>query len=157
MREIKFRAWHKKERIMFFVDNIFKSYGGVCWVNETKKLPINKLYGYDGEDIELMQFIGLKDKNGVEIYEGDIVKAINMSHNKEVLKEWTGEVKYGHNNCCYGLNRKLNISNDLSVAVMQNFNYPLHNFMNFGCGIVPDIDLEVIGNIYENPELLEED
>ena len=146
MREIKFRAWNKE-------------YGYMLSILSMKDLCITggELSKEDYDNIVIMEYIGLKDKNGVEIYEGDIVKAINMSHNKEVLKEWTGEVKYGHNNCCYGLNRKLNISNDLSVAVMQNINYPLHNFMNFGCGIVPDIDLEVIGNIYENPELLEED
>ena len=98
MREIKFRAWDKSHKEMFFIDNIF-------WIKESKWVE-NMRLGYG----ELMQYTGLKDKNGKEIYEGDI---INMS----------------------GANFPVTYES-------QSF-YP--SLMYLG---------EVIGNIYNNPELI---
>ncbi len=67
MREIKFRAWDKKEKKMFYFD-IFEisASGAVCGEGEN---CCDITYPY----IILMQYIGLKDKNGKEIYEGDII------------------------------------------------------------------------------------
>ncbi len=63
MREIKFRAWNKK---------LGKWTNDFSWLDEHNP-PIGTLSPY-GDDVELMQFAGLKDKNGKEIYEGDIVQ-----------------------------------------------------------------------------------
>ena len=80
----------------------------------------------------LMQSTGLRDKNGVEIYEGDIVKPVSFA-------SWIGVVKYSPENAAY-------ILDDHNNEFIRGENVYLSQF-NEG--------LEVIGNIYENPELME--
>lgn len=125
MREIKFRAWFKSEKKMYGVSELQLAFGSaVCCNLGTHERP----YFYvDSEDIELMQYVGQADKNGVEIYEGDIVK--RTYNNGEYVE--IAIVEY----------------DDLSFEFrFQGFDYDL----DIHCG-----RLEVIGNIYENPELLE--
>ena len=63
MREIKFRAWDKVNNKMYDWKYLF-SFKSVCGL-------------FDNSNLELMQFTGLLDSSGKEIYEGDIVKCIN--------------------------------------------------------------------------------
>ena len=126
MREIKFRAWHKEEKIMGEVLGIDILHKEIFFSNEDADC-----YGHtDFKDIELMQYTGLKDKNEKEIYEGDIVKLRN-NHGIGVVKyydEWGAFViEYVK-------------SKPLVVLGMSYYKE----------------DIEVIGNIYENPELLGE-
>ena len=67
MREIKFRAWDTKDKR--WLEDFILGYDGVVLANEV--CSWKGMYGYEPV---LMQYTGLKDKNGKEIYEGDIVQ-----------------------------------------------------------------------------------
>jgi uncharacterized phage protein (TIGR01671 family) len=102
------------------------------------------LYGIDTENVILMQYTGLKDKNGKEIYEGDIVirKEVDWSETED--------------DCPYGEEPQKEAMRD--VVTMDRYPRFWLQHEAFGykgeCLEHPD-ECEVIGNIYENPELLE--
>lgn len=124
MRTIKFRAF--QDNIMYYQDVMYyRDESGIC----STKYFLDKLY----EDAALMQFTGLYDKNGKEIYEGDIVKAYNLIY--------TIEFKYG---AFIFVNEVYKL--DWRDIANKNRDYRLYEDVieNF----------EIIGNIYENPELL---
>ena len=129
MREIKFRAWDKKEkkivpvRAVYFKDDRDKFKGSVI---------VSLEENHDNHDninnFELMQFTGLKDKNGKEIYEGDIVA------NKRDWGIVIGQVMFYEG------------SFDIFDKEECYFNSLDQENRNGR--------IEVIGNVYENPELL---
>lgn len=123
----KFRAWWKKGRMMFNVATI-------DFLEKEVKSRANLMFTFD--DIELLQSTGLKDKNGKEIFEGDIVKY------KSGWKTFTEEVAYNNNFGGFGVI-------DTGANVIFTFGELLVH-INLS-------SLEVIGNIYENPELLVEE
>lgn len=119
MREFKFRAWVKKNDEMFHdVD------------------PTH--YRHDDESYALMQYTGLKDINGKEIYEGDIVKshsfAFDGNFDGDLYRQ--GEIGFSHD-CCF-------------VIKVDDSQFGFFETSHF-----EDPCIEVIGNRYENPELLE--
>ena len=135
MREIKFRAWDKEyEKMTYFDDEDYEYEPPLVFrLDQVFKKDSN----YDDyEDfeyndvtdvVEVMQYTGLHDKNGKEIYEGDIVKSFFVDTDEagnEIYKYYIIEVKYDEVLCSYKIDK----------------------FMN----------LEVIGNTYENKELLDE-
>lgn len=123
MREIKFRAWLKEKKIMVEVSEINFIFNRVEYiVSKIKKLVYTQSDKL--EKIILMQYTGIKDKNGKEIYEGDIISTGDGFYYYEIIFEnGSFKAKWGQ--------------------------YPLTITLN---EIAPYC--EVVGNIYENPELL---
>lgn len=133
MRKIKFRAWDKEENIMVIVDSIHFNVNGVnTFVSVTgdKALIIEGVsIGVPKElevKVDLMQYTGLKDKKSKEIYEGDIITWLDP-----FSKYPKAEVLYDETTGGYRTYK-----GDLSHISIRP-------------------GLEVIGNIYENPELLD--
>lgn len=121
MREIKFRAYCKKRKAIFDVTWMLFNQSDVV----LQVLPdTNALVSI--KNIELMQYTGFKDKNGREIYEGDIIRIYNDEINEE--DSWIDEVSYHMGGFFSG-----------DEDLLGNVHFRA----------------KVIGNIYENPELLE--
>lgn len=129
-REIKFRAWHTKYLKMEYYDKELKEdidYWDGC--KGTKLSMINSLCR--NNNFILMQYTGLKDKNGKEIYEGDVLQGV--SNNPFSL---------GHVNnyqVMWGVDSWHIKGTHFSIQELKNY-----------C----NNNIEIIGNIYENPEIL---
>jgi hypothetical protein len=126
MREIKFRAWDKdlKRWTNYSIDDgllMFYDEHADCW-------EIDR----EGERFILCQFTGLKNINGKEIYEGDIVRAVGF------LK-WIGVAKYSDKNQAF-----------VFEGIDKNYRGNIVFMSQFDQGF------KILGNIYENPELFEE-
>ncbi|EMF0052951.1 hypothetical protein DSH92_RS09895 [Enterococcus hirae] len=128
----KFRAWDKRQNVMRDVAVLhFTKSGKVNSIEYWK--THSELKSYHVRNIELMQSTGLKDKNGVEIFEGDIVLADGV---KKIVTfgEQEHEEDFG----------------DLIYYIGFNV------YTKMGYSSVIPVEYEVIGNIWENSELLEE-
>jgi len=132
MREIKFRAWLAWGKKVVVVVGI----RGFEIEPTDPRIPIvvdtGKSFGFVSIPLNhLMQYTGLKDKNGKEIYEGDIVK---------MEKEW---IRWDNNN-------------GPRVVVFEDGAFsPFGGDGEYSWEDGPDGHTEIIGNIHENPELLE--
>lgn len=110
MREIKFRTWNPNGKKM-------NGLHGCIVLNDRIVRGL--------ADSILMQYTGLKDKNGKEIYEGDIVRSTFNG---------IGKIEWDERNATY---RSVGKTADMTLSVVTR-------------------ESEIIGNIYENPELLKQ-
>ena len=123
----KFRAWTEEGKVMYYDVYPFK--------DDTLLLSYDEI-AFDevpASDFILMQSTGLKDKNGKEIFEGDIVKY------EAGCNTVTEEVAYDKNFAGFGVR-------DADIDI-------IFTFLQLA-DVVDLISLEVVGNIYQNPELL---
>lgn len=137
MREIKLKAWNKATKKMYEVIKIdfYNEKVGYLFADPITQ---GEAIGYfKFSDIDLMEYTGLKDKNGKEIYEGDICRWRDLeTFNDEILEDIFVVVWNDEKLAWYTQNED------------GNFGYDLYEYTD-------DRDLGVIGNIYENINLLE--
>lgn len=140
MRDIKFRAWDKARKQMILAENILK----ICFVRtgHTPNLIVytdRKINHFEEireqdkkycNEFELLQYTGVKDKNGKEVYEGDVF--IHNNHKFEIIYDDTRFIGIDHKDraigdgyCCY-----------VDCQYKDGSS-----------------SIEVIGNVYDNPEL----
>lgn len=141
----RYRAWIKTEKRMFFSDDIL----AIDYENEEivtqqvyfeNGLPDDRdIYCYDFDEIELMQSTGLKDKNGKEIFEGDIVRTTRFLGRADEIGGF-----YEYDKEFIGIVKQLEGS------------WVIDTGSDAVCLWTEIEENEIIGNIYENPELLEE-
>ena len=132
MREIKFRAWDKNTKVMHYTNPIASRNRSMTWTG---------LVYDNGEllDYVMMQYTGLKDKNGVEIYEGDILREQCKNYDQE---------------CCCGKceHQYYYMYTEVKFNPLKGFYIEVGHYLK-------EEDFtkrEVIGNKYENPKLLKE-
>ena len=120
MRDLKFRAWHIQAQEMLY-----------------DKANYVFAWKYEGQPVKIMQYTGLKDRNRVEIYEGDILysytKMINLASGNPTgkMKKTISAVKWIDKKCCFSIDSLFSMNSDI-ISKYQT----------------------IIGNIYKNPELL---
>ena len=130
----KFRAWDK--RFSEFVEDFFVSEDGKIYKKSTDTGYGIAISRETSDKVILMQSTGLRDKNDKEIFEGDI---ITIGPDVMCMKR--------HNTLGFYVEGKGNVQFIADCAVLEEFEEDAKEIAD---------NLEIIGNIYENPELLEE-
>ena len=130
MRETKFRAWLKEEEKMVNVETMDFTDKTIRCLKKNEFINTYLLRRVSFDDVELMQYTGLKDKNSKEIYEGDIL--FSRDENMKYVVVWQDTAF---------------IIKSIEIRKYSEKMYWLDD---------TEICCEIIGNIYENKNLLEE-
>jgi len=132
MREIKFRAWDTKEEKLIIPHSFYLENGNLGDFGNGRYI--------------FQQYTGLKDKNGKEIYEGDIVKREEPDEDSAAGNTFTTK-----GIVTYGTNPKAHHDSDYPTSFcLWNKEFYGEHALIYKRGA----ELEVIGNIYENPDLI---
>ena len=153
MRIIKFRAWDKEENKMMTVDMLrligTKTYQQIGLIKDGMVKTVNI------DSVDLMQSTGLKDRNGKEIYEGDIIRLVNKKNSLHHCK---------FDNCPHEKDNHPHMSgvgivgwNDKKIGFAWCKQKDYQEGNNYYIGIFDwegTSSIEIIGNVYGHPELL---
>lgn len=127
----KFRAWVKTQKRIIETDHLFDIHFKYEVI--TVKQDDRGLKGFAFDGIELMQSTGLKDKNGQEIFEGDI---LGIETDEGILNV---NVFWDSKHALFMFESEIHNEKELLAELVEDNTYPF----------------KILGNIYENPELLE--
>lgn len=144
MREIKFRAWDEELECMYSGDEIEVREELNSWLSYGELAIYRTNVEGDYAQLKPLQFTGLHDKNGVEIYEGDILTSWiypfqdHGDYNYHGVVEWIDEL------ASFYMTKR--VANKHIGGISDGISEPIENIDSF----------EVIGNTYQHPHLLEE-
>lgn len=126
----RYKAWDSWRKRMSVVDRIYIDTKGVRLYDDFGE------YWRDFSDVELMQSTGLKDKNGKDIFEGDILKVANND------SSWFEVVKYDHDKAMF-ISKEVNLKYEVPETPLYDLFSPYL------------FKVEVIGNIWEDCDLID--
>ena len=135
-RKIKFKCFNPITKKIYNVNYINFCDNSLSYIDENNKTIIEFI-----ENINLMNFTNLKDIQGTEIYEGDIIEFDDYDRKSNNLKNVAVVVR----------------EDNVNTLALQKFKYDNTEFTNKYMDYIEDVfeNSKVIGNIYQNPELLE--
>jgi len=143
MRPIKFKAWDKNNK-RWLSDGFLIDSDGILCLNDCMTLEGN---------YELVQFTGLKDSKGKEIYDGDICKGFELNPENKEGFDVIGVVSGARGGFILFSRPMVQIFTESDNTTIRQLNYVVYG--PSGDNIYREIkDIEVIGNIYDTPKLI---
>lgn len=153
MRTIKFRYWDMVRKQFITDGDVYFVAEDAVFAGDLGNPPVVDITG----QVQISQFTGLHDKNGKEIYESDIVKIPcdipdsihgNYSFHEVVYRNGTWINQYLKSETGFKLPRGYTAG-----VLIDNYEHQMKNLV-FNDGYLTDTEIEVIGNIFENKDLL---
>lgn len=132
---IKFRAWHNELGRMMSISDMWFNVDSLGEIGLNDAV-MNDYITVSPDEIELMQSTGLKDKNGKEIFEGDILKVVNND------SSWFEVVKYDHEKAMF-ISKEVNLKYEVPETPLYDLFSPYL------------FKVEVIGNVWEDGDLID--